>query len=177
MTTSEENQLTGSIPTEIGMLTKLTELALGKWLYCLDFLVCLLLLCMRCESTNLFSMCILMTTAEHHDLTGSIPTEIGELTELTFLVFGKWLHCLDFLVYLLLLCMSCESTNRFSFLVLMATSEENQLTGSIPTEIGRMTALKVLSLGKWLYCLDFLVYLLLLCRRCESTNHVSLSVW
>ena len=33
------NDLTGPIPTEIGMLTKLTELDLGKWLHCLDFLV------------------------------------------------------------------------------------------------------------------------------------------
>ena len=47
--------LTGSIPTEIGMLTKLTSLALSKWMYCLDFFVYLFLNCTKCISTNLFS--------------------------------------------------------------------------------------------------------------------------
>ena len=31
-----------------------------------------------------------------NDLTGSIPTEIGDLTELTMLDLCKWLYCLDF---------------------------------------------------------------------------------
>ena len=49
------NDLTGPIPTEIGMLTELTKLELGKWLYCLDFFVYLFLNCTKCISTDLFS--------------------------------------------------------------------------------------------------------------------------
>ena len=71
-----ENQLTGSIPSEIGNLTNLTELYLFN-----------------------------------NQLTGSIPPEIGNLTNLTSL----W-------------------------------SESNQLTGSIPPEIGNVTNLEVLYL-------------------------------
>ena len=69
--------LTGSIPSEIGNLTNLTEL-------------------------NLYG----------NQLTGSIPPEIGNLTNLTYMNLGS-----------------------------------NQLTGSIPSEIGNLTNLFGLSLG------------------------------
>ena len=69
--------LTGSIPSEIGNLTNLTEL-------------------------NLYG----------NQLTGSIPPEIGNLTNLTYMNLGS-----------------------------------NQLTGSIPSEIGNLTNLYGLSLG------------------------------
>ena len=71
------NQLTGSIPPEIGNLTNLTYLNLRS-----------------------------------NQLTGSIPPEIGNLTNLTRL----WLN-------------------------------DNQLTGSIPPEIGNLTNLTVLNLS------------------------------
>jgi len=71
------NQLTGSIPSEIGNLTNLTEL-------------------------NLYG----------NQLTGSIPPEIGNLTNLTYMNLGS-----------------------------------NQLTGSIPSEIGSLTNLFAFVVG------------------------------
>ncbi|KAI8822813.1 hypothetical protein BJ741DRAFT_86809 [Chytriomyces cf. hyalinus JEL632] len=71
------NQLTGTIPTELGQLTSLTQLYLSS-----------------------------------NQLTGSIPTELGRLTSLNTLSLSS-----------------------------------NQLTGSIPTELGRLTSLKTLRLA------------------------------
>ncbi len=73
----DDNALSGSIPTELGNLTNLTELWLNK-----------------------------------NQLSGSIPTELGNLTNLT----GLWL-------------------------------DKNQLSGSIPTELGNLTNLTELWLN------------------------------
>ena len=83
----DSNELSGSIPKEIGMLSELTFLDLGK-LSCIclcPFNVDLPLLTLIQDSTG---------------LVGTIPTEIGMLSQLTVLDFGKS-SCRNGLVVLL----------------------------------------------------------------------------
>ena len=95
-----ENQLTGPIPPELGQLTKLYSLGLG-----------------------------------HNQLTGEIPPELGQLTGLEDLSFavnqltGPIPHQLGQLTKLTSLQL-----------------QYNQLTGSIPTELGNLQGLTFLSL-------------------------------
>ena len=96
-----ENQLTGSIPPEIGNLTNLTFLGLYK-----------------------------------NQLAGSIPPEIGNLTNLTFL----------YLSYNLLTGSIPSAIGNLTNLTELVL-HRNQFTGSIPPEIGNLTNLTVLVLS------------------------------
>ena len=93
------DQLTGSIPPEIGNLTNLRYLSLGSQLTG----------SIPPEIGNLTNLTFL--NLRWNQLTGSIPPEIGNLTNLTFL-------------------------NLY----------DNQLTGEIPPEIGNLTNLTYLDL-------------------------------
>ena len=82
------NEFTGSIPMEIGLSTKLTSLGLSKWLFSF------VLVCFDTKETRLFFASNLFSLIfshiiliDYNHLTGSIPTEVGLLTELT----GLWL--------------------------------------------------------------------------------------
>ena len=97
-----DNQLTGSIPPEIGYLTNLTYLEIS----------------------------------ENYDLTGSIPPEIGNLTNLTYLNLGGNLLTGE---------IPPEIGNLTNLIDL--DLRWNQLTGSIPSEIGNLTNLTNLSLS------------------------------
>ncbi|MEN8217501.1 MAG: S8 family serine peptidase, partial [Pseudomonadota bacterium] len=96
-----DNQLTGSIPTELGNLTNLETLDL-------DFNQ--LTGSIPTELGNLTNLWELRLSG--NQLTGTIPTELGNLTYL-------W----EFYLY------------------------DNRLTGTIPTELGNLTYLEVLDLG------------------------------
>ena len=87
------NQLTGSIPSEIGLLTSLKVIYLGKWL---NQLLCC---CLLWFFILVFSPChfnvyhvLLSNTLGGNDLTGSIPSEIEFLTSLETIYIGKWLN-------------------------------------------------------------------------------------
>jgi len=95
------NQLTGSIPPEIGNLTNLTYLKLS-----------------------------------HNELTGSIPPEIGNLTNLEKL----------YLSYNQLTGSILPEIGNLTNLTYL-TLYNNQLTGSIPPEIGNLTNLTHLNLS------------------------------
>jgi len=95
------NQLTGSIPVEIGNLTQLQYLNLARNQLTGSIPV---------EIGNLTQLKVLHLV--RNQLTGSIPAEIGNLTQLQHLYLN-----------------------------------DNQLTGSIPVEIGNLTKLQ----GLWLY--------------------------
>ncbi len=95
------NQLTGTIPTEIGSLTNLTSLNLGSNQ---------LTGTIPAEIGSLTNLASLRLSG--NQFTGAIPTEIGSLANLT-------------------------SLNLYS----------NQFTGTIPAEIGNLTNLTVLGLG------------------------------
>ena len=96
----DENQLSGSIPSELGQLTSLTWLWLGENL---------LTGSIPSELGQLTSLTSL--NLDGNQLSGSIPSELGQLTSLTEL----WL-------------------------------DNNQLSGSIPTELGQLTSLTHLNL-------------------------------
>ena len=95
------NQLTGSIPPELGELTKLTTLSL-----CSNQLTGSI----PAEIGNLTNLTFL--NLGFNQLTGSIPTKIGNLTNLSYLSLGN-----------------------------------NQLSGPIPTEIGNLASLLDLDLS------------------------------
>jgi hypothetical protein len=109
--TTGENQIAGTIPTEIGQLTVLDNLYLGKYDECLRSLHALffiythifrpLFAVNRSQFTNniivIHRYCplfvILITTGENQ-ISGTIPTEIGQLTVLTSLYLCKYDECL-----------------------------------------------------------------------------------
>ena len=83
------NELTGSIPTEFGLLTELTKTDLGKWL----FFVLLVGFGTKCTRSLLLTMFLWLIfnpiVTGNNKFTGSIPTEVGLLTELTDLRLCK----------------------------------------------------------------------------------------
>jgi len=115
----KNNNLVGTIPSEIGNLTNLTNLSLfdnnlsGS---------------IPTEIGNLINL----TDLNFHgnNLSGSIPTEIGNLTNLTYL---------DLFINQLSGSVPIEIGNLTNLTVLYLFS--NQLSGSIPTEIGNLTNL------------------------------------
>ena len=87
------NELTGSIPTEVGLLTVLSNLGLGR-----KQLFSVLLVCFEIKhihsffASNLFSLIftnIILLASNELTLTGSIPTEVGLLSNLVQLDLGK----------------------------------------------------------------------------------------
>ena len=119
---------------------------------------------------------LVLNLADDNSLTGTIPSEIGLLTELTFIELSKWLiwgsiylfisavseyyfiwfnihtkmiphiyiiYRFGCFVFFALLCLVLV------FLVLNL-ADDNSLTGTIPSEIGYLTKLTTVSLCKWL---------------------------
>ena len=118
------NDLTGSIPPEIGNLTNLTELFLGGN----DLTGSI-----PPEIGNLTNLTVLSLGS--NDLTGSIPPEIGNLTNLTELSLGG---------NDLIGSIPSEIGNLTNLTSLGL--DNNDLTGSIPSEIGNLTNLTYLDL-------------------------------
>ena len=145
-----DNKLTGSIPTEVGLLTELINLELCKRLFSV------LLVCFEIKqihsffASNLFSLIFShIILIASNELTGSIPTEVGLLTELTSLGLCKRLFSV------LLVCFEIKqiylsfASNLFSLIFSRITLiDDNELTGSIPTEVGLLSNLVQLDLGK-----------------------------
>ncbi len=168
----DDNQLTGSIPIELGTLTTLTSLFLGanqltgsipKELGSLANLQVLNLVdnqltgSIPMELGTLTNLEILELTS--NQLTGGIPVEFGSLTTLTDLFLGSnqltgsippELGNLTGLITLSLIdnkltgAIPPEVGNLANLIFLFLGL--NQLTGSIPEELGSLTNLQVLSL-------------------------------
>jgi Leucine-rich repeat (LRR) protein len=118
------NSLTGSIPTELGLLSNLTDLYLYGNLLTGTIPTELGLL------SNLTWLSL-----DNNSLTGSIPTELGLLSNLTTLHL-----CCNSLTGSI----PTELGNLSNLTVLFL--ERNSLTGSIPTELGLLSRLRRLFL-------------------------------
>jgi hypothetical protein len=83
---------------------------------------------------------------DYNHLSGSIPTEIGVLTELTYLNLSKYDGCLR--------SFRAQIASGLSSHVKTALSPfrfigSNYLSGSLPTEIGILLDLELLDLGRY----------------------------
>ena len=82
--------LIGSIPTEVGLLTKLLSLSLGK-----QFVLIILSLCFAIKQIIYLLLTIslwfflIIIVIDYNAITGSIPTEIGLLSDFIELHLGK----------------------------------------------------------------------------------------
>lgn len=119
-----DNQLTGTIPTELGRLTNLNELLLNGNQLTGSIPTALGRL------TNLYALYL-----DGNQLTGSIPAELGRLTNLVDL--RLWNNQLTGAI-------PTELGNLTNLIVLFLNS--NQLTGRIPPELGRLSDLQSLEL-------------------------------
>jgi len=145
----DRNNLSGTIPEEIGNLTQLTRLYLtwNKFTGSIPT-----------EIGNLSNL--LSLQIEHNQLTGSIPIEIGNLTQLTSLDLGRnqltgnipsEIENLVQLQYLRLdeNQLSGSIPHEIGYLIQLKeiALQSNQLTGNIPSEIGNLTQLSYLNMG------------------------------
>ncbi len=120
-----DNQLTGSIPTELGNLSNLEDL----WLSDNQLTGSI-----PTELGNLSNLIRLQLYS--NQLTGSIPTELGNLSNLRFLfLYSNQLTG----------SIPTELGNLSNLIRLQLYS--NQLTGSIPTELGNLSNLEFLQLS------------------------------
>jgi hypothetical protein len=140
--------LTGPIPSEIGKLLALQKFELCEWAFINDVKQ----KCHPVQSSHTFL--VLLDSSQMtaiNAFTGLIPTEIGNVSALRDLSLGE-----------------CASTNRVkkefhpvqlshTFLALLYSSrmtDNNALTGPIPTEIGNLSALEALRLCEWAFIND-----------------------
>jgi len=143
--------LSGEIPSELGLLTNLREIFLRKYDSRLD--LCLEEHGWNPSSTSNFAFLNLVhdaLTSDENQLSGSIPPELGLLPNLREIYLCKYGSRLD-------LCMeehgwNPSSTSNFAFLYLVhdaLTSDENQLSGSIPPELGLLPNVERIYLCKY----------------------------
>ncbi|CAB9511418.1 leucine rich repeat [Seminavis robusta] len=121
-----QNQLTGTIPTEIGLLSNLTYLSLAFNGFSGEI-----------PSQIGFLTDVAIVNLYFSSFTGTIPTEIGQLSAVDFLGLN-----------------SCTFTGTIPTEIGLLTNlrlgfgaDGNSLTGSVPSEIGQNINLEALSLG------------------------------
>jgi len=131
------NNLSGSIPSELGLLTNLEWIWLGKYGRRVD--LCWEEYGWNPFSTSNFVFFVLLHDAlilDDNQLSGSIPSELGLLTNLERIILGKYGRRVDF-------CWeehgwNPSSTSYFVFFSLLHDAlilAENNLSGSVPSEL------------------------------------------
>jgi hypothetical protein len=89
-----------------------------------------------------------------NQLHGTIPTEIGGLTSLNYLLLGETENVLCFCCII-----GCVADYIVLLFVMMPSSTENNgLTGTIPTEVGQLSTLTYINLGEAEMCCAVALY-------------------
>jgi hypothetical protein len=128
---SDSNQLTGSIPSEVKELLSLTILLLCTWIG--------LSVSDERHAGSHFLAVLFHVPSDYNQLSGSIPSELRELTSLTTLALRTWIG------------FSCSyECHACSYFLAVVPSAYNQLAGSIPSELGELTLLTELWLCTWI---------------------------
>jgi hypothetical protein len=171
------NSLTGTIPTEIGMMISLAQLTMCKlssfgflghrpcWVFLERIPIIFKLVgCADNYSVRSPYTChFILQIAASNSLTGTTPTEIGMMTSLASISICK-LSSFEFLghrpcwvfleripiIFKLVGCADNYSVRSpYTCHFTLQISDQNSLTGTIPTEIGMMTSLRRLWMCKY----------------------------
>ena len=127
----DENRFTGQIPSEIGELEFLHTLLLGMLNYCRLF-----------DHNNnvlahIFLSIFMLRPKDKNELSGPIPVQIGNNSKLTLLFLGR--VTIFYFYFMSLFRVFLNYHPSFSDL------DENELTGTLPTELGRLSFLEIMS--------------------------------
>jgi len=149
------NQLSGSIPSELGLLTNSWWILLGKYGHRVD--LCLEEHGWNPSSTSNFAFIPLLhdkLILDQNQLLGSIPSELGLLTNLEEIWLCKYGRRVD-------LCWeehgwNPSSTSNFVFFPLLHDAlilDYNQLSGYVPSELFALPNLDFegIEVGKWIW--------------------------
>jgi len=145
------NDLSGTIPSELGLLTNLELIYLCKYGRRVD--LCLEEYGLNPSSTSNFAFFPLLYNEfilDDNQLSGSIPTELGLLTNVERIYLCKYGRRVD-------LCLeehgwNPSSTTNFAFFSLLHDAlilGNNNLNGTIPSELGLLTNVEKITLGKY----------------------------
>ena len=119
----------------------------------------------------LFSFALKNINSASMNLRGTIPTEIGMLSRLTYLDLCKTINEITFCFFALDWNSAVHFTfkNSHTLCVCILTIAGNYLRGSIPSQFGLLQELEHLDLSKPVYCVDMgCIWLLLLMRFVPS---------
>jgi len=147
-----DNQLTGSIPSELGLLTNLKGLHFCKCGHKVD--LCLEENGWNPSSTSNFVFFPLLHDAlilAHNQLSGSIPSELGLLTNVELIVLCKYGCRVD--LWLEEHGWNPSLTFNFAFFPLLHDAlilGFNNLSGRVPSELFALPNVLIL-VGKWIW--------------------------
>lgn len=131
------NSLSGGIPTEIGYFSDAKFIRLGKN----HFSTIALLKAMAKDTylrlNNLWCACAFINVG-NDNVTGSLPSELGNLASLEFMFLGKCCFLTNFIALRTLVQL---------FVFFDIKIEGTKLTGEIPTELGKLGGLKAFKIS------------------------------